>query len=142
MNQGLPSADGWEGESSSEQIAIYIGGPLLHPYVAVSMTHLNVISSRQSIIYLNFILTMSLLDFRTQMNNNVLRKTEVEFVRIEKEYEEIIKELEATLSSKLLELKKETEEHKVLHDEFESMCSRSRLNEIPYFDINPYCFDW
>lgn len=45
---------------------------------------------------------ISMSETRLKIKTNVLQKTEIEFSRIEREYEKIIKELEATLSSKLL----------------------------------------
>jgi hypothetical protein len=67
---------------------------------------------------------------RAKIKNNVLRKTEVELTRIQKEYEKIIEELERTLSAKLVELRREEEEHRLLHDKYEAMYSRRKLDHL------------
>jgi hypothetical protein len=56
-----------------------------------------------------------------------MRKTEMELTRVTKEYDKIIEEMERTLSLKLIELKKEEEEHKLLHDKYEAMYSRRKV---------------
>lgn len=68
---------------------------------------------------------------RAKIRNNVMRKTEVELTRITKEYEKIIEEMERTLSLKLIDLKKEEDEHKLLHDKYEAMYSRRKIEEAP-----------
>lgn len=62
---------------------------------------------------------------KTKIKNEVLQKTEIEVARIQTEYERLIKSLEETLEKKLSELKKEEEEHKLLHDKYEAMYSRA-----------------
>jgi len=64
---------------------------------------------------------------RTKIRNNVMRKTEQELTRVTKEYEKIIEEMERTLSQKLIELNKEEDEHKLLHDKYEAMYSRRKV---------------
>jgi hypothetical protein len=55
---------------------------------------------------------------RAKIRNNVLRKTHTELEKTQKEYEKIIDEMERALRGKLLELKREEEEHKLLHDKY------------------------
>jgi hypothetical protein len=40
----------------------------------------------------------------------------------------LIKTLEETLEKKLIDLKKEEEEHKLLHDKYEAMYTRARVD--------------
>ena len=64
-------------------------------------------------------------NIRSQIKTEVLQKTEIQISRIQDEYEKIIKGLEEGLQKKLLELQKEEEEHKILHDKYEQMVQRS-----------------
>lgn len=64
---------------------------------------------------------------RMKIKNEVLHKTEVEITKVQEEYEKIIRTLEETLEKKLTELKKEEEEHKLLHEKYESMYARNKL---------------
>ena len=65
---------------------------------------------------------------RNKIKNEVLQKTEVEITKIQSDYEKLIKSLEEVLEKKLIELKKEEEEHKLLHDKYEAMYTRSKID--------------
>ena len=64
---------------------------------------------------------------RNKIKNDVLQKTEIEISRIQEDYEKLIKNLEEVLEKKLVELKKEEEEHKILHDKYEAMYTRAKV---------------
>lgn len=64
---------------------------------------------------------------RAKIKNTILHKTEIEVTRIQKEYEKAIEEMERKLNMKLIELQKEEEEHKLLHDKYEAMYSRKKV---------------
>ena len=64
---------------------------------------------------------------KIKIKNDVLQKTEIQVSRIQTEYEKLIRTLEETLEKKLTELKKEEQEHKMLHDKYEAMYSRARV---------------
>ena len=63
---------------------------------------------------------------RNKIKNEVLLKTEVEITKIQTDYERIIKTLEETLEKKLLELKKEEEEHRLIHDKYQNMYTQAK----------------
>lgn len=67
---------------------------------------------------------------RNKIKNQVLQKTEIEISKIQDDYEKLIRSMEEVLEKKLIELKKEEEEHKLLHDKYESMYSRAKLENI------------
>ncbi len=67
---------------------------------------------------------------RNKIKNDVLQKTELEISKIQTDYEKLIKTLEEALEKKLVELKKEEEEHKLLHDKYEAMCGRAKMENI------------
>ena len=46
---------------------------------------------------------------------------------MQNEYERLIQSLEEALEKKLSELRKEEEEHKILHDKYENMYSRAKV---------------
>ena len=54
---------------------------------------------------------------------------------MQNEYERLIQSLEEALEKKLSELRKEEEEHKILHDKYENMYSRAKVesNRSWYF---------
>jgi hypothetical protein len=64
---------------------------------------------------------------RSKIRNDVLHRTETEISKIQADYEKLIRSLEETLEKKLLEMKKEEEEHKLIHDKYEAMYSRARV---------------
>ena len=64
---------------------------------------------------------------RNKIKNDVLQRTEIEISQIQADYEKLIKSLEEALEKKLVELKKEEEEHKLLHDKYEAMYARGRV---------------
>lgn len=70
---------------------------------------------------------MTMKSNRVRIKNEVLHKTEIEISKIQNDYEKLIKSLEETLEKKLIELKKEEEEHKLLHDKYETMYSRGKV---------------
>jgi hypothetical protein len=72
-------------------------------------------------------LTITMKSNRNKIKNDVLQKTEVEISKIQADYEKLIKSLEEALEKKLIELKKEEEEHKLLHDKYEAMYSRAKM---------------
>ena len=67
---------------------------------------------------------------RNKIKNDVLQKTELEISKIQTDYEKLIKTLEEALEKKLVELKKEEEEHKLLHDKYEAMCGRAKMENV------------
>lgn len=69
---------------------------------------------------------IAMRSIRGKIKNEVLHRTEIEISNVQGEYEKLIKSLEETLEKKLIELKKEEEEHKLLHDKYEAMYSRSK----------------
>ena len=64
---------------------------------------------------------------RNKIKNDVLQRTEIEISKIQEDYEKLIKNLEEVLEKKLVELKKEEEEHKILHDKYEAMYTRAKV---------------
>lgn len=64
---------------------------------------------------------------RNKIKNDVLQRTEIEISRVQEDYEKLIKNLEEVLEKKLVELKKEEEEHKILHDKYEAMYTRAKV---------------
>ena len=67
---------------------------------------------------------------RNNIKNDVLQRTEIEISKIQDNYEKLIHNLEEVLEKKLVELKKEEEEHKLLHDKYEAMYSRAKIENI------------
>lgn len=67
---------------------------------------------------------------RNKIKNDVLQKTEIEISKIQSDYEKLIKSLEDVLEKKLVELKKQEEEHKILHDKYEAMYTRSKMDNM------------
>ena len=67
---------------------------------------------------------------RLRIKNEVLHKTEIEISKIQSEYERLIKGLEENLEKRLSELKKEEEEHRLLHNKYEAMYARSKADEV------------
>lgn len=63
-------------------------------------------------------LDMTMSNVKVKIKNDVLQKTEIQVSRIQMQYERLIRTLEETLEKKLGELKKEEEEHKMLHDKY------------------------
>ena len=57
-------------------------------------------------------------------------RTEVEISKIQTDYEKLIHSLEEVLEKKLVELKKEEEEHKLLHDKYEAMYTRAKIDNV------------
>ena len=67
---------------------------------------------------------------RNKIKNEVLQRTEVEISKIQTDYEKLIHSLEEVLEKKLVELKKEEEEHKLLHDKYEAMYTRAKMDNM------------
>ena len=67
---------------------------------------------------------------RNKIKNDVLQRTEIEISKIQEDYEKLIRGLEEVLEKKLIELRKEEEEHKLLHDKYEAMYSRAKMENI------------
>ena len=67
---------------------------------------------------------------RNKIKNDVLQRTEIEISKIQDDYEKLIRNLEEVLEKKLMELKKEEEEHKLLHDKYEAMYTRAKIENI------------
>lgn len=72
-------------------------------------------------------LGMTMRANRNKIKNDVLQRTEIEISKIQEDYEKLIKNLEEVLEKKLVELKKEEEEHKILHDKYEAMYTRAKV---------------
>ena len=72
-------------------------------------------------------LSMTMRANRNKIKNDVLQRTEIEISRVQEDYEKLIKNLEEVLEKKLVELKKEEEEHKILHDKYEAMYTRAKV---------------
>lgn len=62
---------------------------------------------------------------RSKIRTEVLHKTDIEIGKMQTEYEKLIAKLEETLEKKLLELRREEEEHRLLHGKYEAMYARS-----------------
>lgn len=72
-------------------------------------------------------LAITMKSNRNKIKNDVLQKTESEITKIQGDYEKLIRSLEEVLEKKLVELKKEEEEHKLLHDKYEAMYTRAKM---------------
>lgn len=75
-------------------------------------------------------LSQTMKSNRAKIKNDVLQKTEIEISKVQGQYEKLIRSLEETLEKKLMELKKEEEEHKLLHDKYEAMYSRAKMENV------------
>ena len=73
---------------------------------------------------------MTMRSNRNKIKNDVLQRTEIEITKIQEDYEKLIKNLEEVLEKKLIELKKEEEEHRLLHDKYEAMYSRAKVENV------------
>lgn len=72
-------------------------------------------------------LGMTMGSNRSKIRNDVLHRTEAEICKIQADYEKLIRSLEETLEKKLLEMRKEEEEHKLIHDKYQAMYSRAKV---------------
>lgn len=72
-------------------------------------------------------LALTMRSNRNRIKNEVLQRTESEIGRVQGDYEKLIRSLEEVLEKKLVELKKEEEEHKLLHDKYEAMYTRAKM---------------
>lgn len=65
---------------------------------------------------------------RVSIKNTCLKKTDLEIAKMQKDYEGIIKNLENALEKKILELKKEEEEHRLLAEKYDTMVQKKKVD--------------